>query len=268
MSLNGTFKVLGLSLILFISTWNNSAYMQAQVVNPGDDVFVIVASTAQVAAAANSKALLYVTSNTTWTAASNQSWLSVSPNTATFGNAQLTLTASANTGADRVAEVTLSAVGVAAKKITVTQKAAPIITSFTPDKAGKGTTVTITGTYFTAATSVTFGETAAKSFTVDSDTQISAIVNAGTTGTISVTTAGGTATSSETLTWVSGIISTAGKLEEIITNAGLDKSTLTELTITGNIDARDFRFMRDDMLKLAVLDLSGATFVSYRGSCK
>ena len=40
---------------------------------------------------------------------------------------------------------------------------------------------------------------------------------------------------------------------------------IEELTITGNIDARDFQFMRDNMPKLMKLDLAGATVVAYEG---
>ena len=42
-----------------------------------------------------------------------------------------------------------------------------------------------------------------------------------------------------------------------------NRATITDLTVTGNIDARDVRFMRDQMPVLAVLDMSGATIVSY-----
>jgi hypothetical protein len=73
----------------------------------------------------------------------------------------------------------------------------PIISSFTPRGGGTGTSVTITGTGFTGATAVKFDGTAAASFTVDSDTQITATTAAGTnTGPITVTGAGGTGTSS------------------------------------------------------------------------
>ena len=105
-SINGTIKVLGLSLILLFTTGHNSAHLQAQgVVNPGDDVYVTVAPTAQLAAAANSEAMLDVSSNTTWTASSSESWLTVSPSTATLGGAKLTLKASTSTSADRTAKV-------------------------------------------------------------------------------------------------------------------------------------------------------------------
>jgi|GEM_PF-271788 len=78
---------------------------------------------------------------------------------------------------------------------------APTISGFTPTSGPVGTVVTITGTNFTGATAVSFNGTAAASFTVNSATQISATVAAGTsTGTISVTTGGGTASSSSNFT--------------------------------------------------------------------
>ena len=63
-----------------------------------------------------------------------------------------------------------------------------------PHQAGTGDSVVITGTYLTGATTVSFGGTAASSFTVNSDTQITAVVGSGSSGSISVTTSRGTAT--------------------------------------------------------------------------
>ncbi|MDS1137542.1 beta strand repeat-containing protein, partial [Nitratireductor indicus] len=76
--------------------------------------------------------------------------------------------------------------------------AGPSITSISPNNGPEagGTSVTITGTNFTGATAVTFGGTAAASFTVNSSTTISAVTPAGTAGAVdvAVTTAGGTDT--------------------------------------------------------------------------
>jgi hypothetical protein len=79
--------------------------------------------------------------------------------------------------------------------------AVPTITSFTPTTSGAGTVISITGTNFLNATDVSFGGTAAASFTVDDANTISAMVAGGTTGTVTVTTPGGTATSVGTFTF-------------------------------------------------------------------
>ncbi|MFF8770810.1 IPT/TIG domain-containing protein [Kitasatospora sp. NPDC015120] len=75
---------------------------------------------------------------------------------------------------------------------------APVVSGLAPDHgplAGGGT-VTVTGTHLTGASAVTFGSTAATSFTVDSDTKITATVPAGSAAgavAVTVTTPGGTA---------------------------------------------------------------------------
>lgn len=72
----------------------------------------------------------------------------------------------------------------------------PVILSFAPPSGPVGTDVMITGNSFTQATKVTFGGVAAKTFVVNSDTQITATVPTGAiTGKIKVITPGGTATS-------------------------------------------------------------------------
>jgi DNA/RNA endonuclease G (NUC1) len=81
---------------------------------------------------------------------------------------------------------------------------APSITSFSPGSGAVGAGVTITGTHFTGASSVTFNGTSA-SFTVNSSTSISATVPAGaTTGPIKVVAPGGLATSSSSFTVTGG----------------------------------------------------------------
>ncbi|MFI9787673.1 IPT/TIG domain-containing protein [Kitasatospora sp. NPDC051984] len=79
------------------------------------------------------------------------------------------------------------------------QRPAPVVTAVTPVQgpAAGGTTVTPTGTDFTGATAVTFGTTPAASFTVDSDTRITATAPATTTAGpigLTVTTPSGTST--------------------------------------------------------------------------
>jgi hypothetical protein len=85
-------------------------------------------------------------------------------------------------------------------QIRITYHLAPTISSFTPNSGCIGTSVTITGTNFTGASSVTFNGTTS-SYTVNSATQITATVPAGATiGAIAVTTSGGTVNSAGTFT--------------------------------------------------------------------
>ena len=78
--------------------------------------------------------------------------------------------------------------------VKVTISCSPFITSFTPTTAAISDTVTIIGVNFTGATAVSFGGTAAASFTVVNDTTILAIVGNGSSGTLSITTPKGVVT--------------------------------------------------------------------------
>ena len=80
-----------------------------------------------------------------------------------------------------------------------TYLAIPTFTSMTPTSgvSSGGTSVVITGTHMSTTTGVYFGGTAASSFTIDSDTQVTAVTRAQTNGTVDVTvtnTAGTSAT--------------------------------------------------------------------------
>jgi len=79
--------------------------------------------------------------------------------------------------------------------------APPGVGTLTPTSGPVGTTVTINGSHFSGATAVRFNTTAATSFTVVSDSQITATVPTGaTTGAVSVTTPAGTGSSSGVFT--------------------------------------------------------------------
>lgn len=69
---------------------------------------------------------------------------------------------------------------------------APTISNFAPTSGGIGSSVSITGGNFTNITDVSFGGTPATSFDVLSETSITAIVGAGSSGNVSVTNPGGT----------------------------------------------------------------------------
>lgn len=104
---------------------------------------------------------------------------------------QTTITAVVGSGASGDVQVT-NAFGTSSKA-GFTFVAPPVITSFTPTSAGSGTTVTISGSNFTGVTSVKFGGYSAANFSVVNTTTITAVVNGGGPGSVTVTGPGGTA---------------------------------------------------------------------------
>ena len=97
----------------------------------------------------------------------------------------------ATVGAGSNGSVLVSALGGTGVKTGFNFIQTPRITSIFPVSGGAGTSISINGTYLSGATSVTFGGTAATSFIVMSDSSITAIVGAGSSGPVMVTTPGG-----------------------------------------------------------------------------
>lgn len=58
-------------------------------------------------------------------------------------------------------------------------------------------------------------------------------------------------------------VTTPGTLSSFFTT--LEKKRITQLTVMGTIDARDFRIMRDSLTALNVLDISATTIAAYTG---
>jgi glucose/arabinose dehydrogenase len=124
---------------------------------------------------------------------------------------------------------------------TVPPVPAPSISGFSPTSGPVGTSVTISGSNFTGASAVTFNGTNAQSYTVDSSTQITAVVAAGTnSGTISVTTPGGTATSAGSFTVspvpapsISSFTPTKGKAGSKVTINGSNFTGATAVKFNG-----------------------------------
>jgi hypothetical protein len=114
--------------------------------------------------------------------------------------------------------------------------APPTISSFVPNRGPVGKPVRITGTGFTGATSVQFGGVSSN-FTVDSDAQISTSVpNGAITGTISVTTPGGTATSSSVFSvspTLRGFRPASGPVGTVVTLKGSALTGATKVTFNG-----------------------------------
>ena len=55
-------------------------------------------------------------------------------------------------------------------------------------------------------------------------------------------------------------LSAPGTLSSILTST--EKATITNLTLRGNIDARDIKCLRDEVIELTVLDISRTTIKS------
>jgi len=94
----------------------------------------------------------------------------------------------------------------------------PSISDFSPRQGSVGTAVVVTGDHFTGTSAVKFGGTPVTTWTLDSDTQITATVPAGAgTGVLTVLTAGGTAQSS-------GVFTVSGAVTDLV----LDAATINQ----------------------------------------
>jgi len=148
------------------------------------------------------------------------------PSTATTGS--ITVTTSAGTATS-------------GSPFTVTVSSAPTISSFSPTNGAVGVPVTINGTNFNTATKVTFNGTQA-TFTINSDTKITATVPAGaTTGKLTVANSFGTATSASTFTVkpvISSFTPTSGPAGTTqVTVSGSNLSNASSVMIAGAVAA-------------------------------
>lgn len=155
-----------------------------------------------------------------------------------------------------------TAAGTAASATDFTVIPAPTVGGFAPASGPAGTAVTVTGTSLTGATAVAFHGTPATSFTVDSDTQITATVPAGpTTGAISVTTAAGTAASATDFTvipapTVGGFAPASGPVGTVVTVTGAGFSGATAVAFD---DTPATSFAVDSDTQITVTVPMGAT---------
>lgn len=166
-----------------------------------------------------------------FTVNSDSSITAVSPYGATASQVDITVTTPSGT----------SATG-AADKFTYTyvSGAAPAITSVAPNTGttAGGTLVTVSGSGFTGAMAVKFGSTVASSFTVISDSQLTATSPAGSAGTvdITVTTPSGTSSTGATdhFTYVAASVPTVtGVSPNTGTTTGGTSVTITGTNFTG-----------------------------------
>ena len=130
------------------STGNSGTYAIDEVALKNIALPLLSVSTnkATVAATAGSKTIAYLCTNTSWTAISDQTWLTVNSTSGQLGYAILTFTAAVNTGITRTATVTVSAGG-KTQFITITQLDASVALTVSSTsvsaKAAKGSTATV-----------------------------------------------------------------------------------------------------------------------------
>jgi len=131
----------------------------------------------------------------------------------------------------------------------------PKITGFSPANAGKGATVRIDGENLSTASSVTFGGTAAASFSIVSSTRIDAVLAEGASGEIAVTTSGGLAVFNGFVYLPPPVINSFspefGFTGDTITIAGVNLNT-TNLVSFGEIPAASFIVVNDQTVKAIV----------------
>ena len=114
----------------------------------------------------------------------------------------------------------------------------PTITSFTPTTGPIGTTVTITGTNLGSLTSLNIGGAAATVVSFTSTQAVGTITAGAITGPISITTNGGSVSSSNNFIviqppTITSFTPTSGPVGTVVTITGTNLGTVTALTIAG-----------------------------------
>ncbi|MFI8854783.1 IPT/TIG domain-containing protein [Streptomyces sp. NPDC053499] len=156
------------------------------------------------------------------------------PATSFTVNSATQITAVTPAGTPGVVPVTVTTTAGTSNPLAFSYQNSPVVTGLAPGNGptSGGTTVTITGTDLTGATSVKFGSTPATSFTVNSATQITAVTPAGTAGgaPVTVTTAAGTSATGSASTYF--FYANPPHLDEAAPTAG-PAAGGTTVTLTG-----------------------------------
>ncbi len=156
----------------------------------------------------------------------------------------LTLTVPNNAVSGQIAIINPAHAAWAGSSFTVTTSSPPTISSFSPTSGAVGTAVTITGSGFTGVTGVGFNGSSA-SYTVSSATTINVTVpTSATSGSISVSTDHGTATSASAFTvsgtgggtapTISSFSPTSGAVGTVVTISGTGFTGVTSVAFNGN----------------------------------
>ncbi len=155
----------------------------------------------------------------------------------------------------------LTTLGGTAQATGFTYFAAPVITSFSPAVAGEGDAVVINGSGFTGLTAVSFGGTAARSFTVNSDSRITAQVALGATGAVSVIGRGGSASRTGFTFAPQPVITRfqrdSARAGDTVTISGSGFMAVSYLRF-GGVNAASYRIVSDSVIR-AVPATTGAS---------
>ncbi len=147
----------------------------------------------------------------------------------------------------------------------------PTVSGFTPASGPAGTLVTLTGTGFSGATQVTFGNAVPSSFIVVDSNTIKANVKAGSaTGAITVASNGLTCTSSSNFTFVPDAVnrpvitsvgSVKGAVGDSVTLTGTGFTGVTNVTV-GGAEATEFTVTDDTTISVTVPTAAATGFIS------
>lgn len=178
-----------------------------------------------------------------------------------------TIIATVGAGASGLVKVTTSG-GFATKDGFTFNRQPQTITGFSPQTGSSGTVVLIEGTGFqsNAITGVSFGGIAVTSYTINSDTEISAVVGQGSSGYVRVGSSTDTAVSSVSFTYnttpstgppvINSFVPLNATQGTDITINGTNLSNITNVTF-GGMPAQSFKILSDNIIHAIVA--GGAT---------
>jgi formylglycine-generating enzyme required for sulfatase activity len=194
----------------------------------------------------------------------------LNPTSVTFGDASATVVSSTRNTVSVMAPgrpagsaaIVVTTQGGSVNAGSFTYYGTPTITGLTPNQgyAGGGNTVTITGTNFYGTPTVWLGKAAAASVVVVSSTQLNVVTPAGATGStvsVSVATASGTASLSSAFSYISIVVPSWASLVE----AAPDPAVVPDAALRAAILATNLAWrVRDNLTNIEMLLLPPGTF--------
>jgi hypothetical protein len=156
--------------------------------------------------------------------------------------------------------------GTATSRSAFTVVPKPTISDISPSSGGIGTAIMVTGTNFTGASAVSFGPVPATAFSVASANTIMVVIPVGsTTGGISITTLGGTATRSRfkivPAPTIEGFVAGLGPIGTVVRITGTDLARVSAVSFNG-VPATTFNSPNSRLIKATVPIGATSGFIS------